>query len=346
MKPIRATTFRTPHELYNADTCKPLVAANKRGSVELVALARRTYPGRRLPSRDLMELCSIGYWNARHNQRWGLDWHRNEGIELTYLAAGRLPFRTENGRFDLKPNEMTITRPWQRHCVGDPHVPASRLIWLILDLGVRRPNQSWQWPSWVLLSPSELKNLTNRLRHNERAVWRAGKNLGACFENVASLLDDPLSALNVVRLKLVVNQLLIGLATLLNQESLDLDDQLSSSERTVRLFLADLSHRLDEPWTLLTMADECGLGRSFFSHYCKQITNSTPIEYLMRCRIDAAKKRLGAEPDRSITEIAFACGFQSSQYFATRFLHQTGQSPRAWREHYLRQRQASPNRPR
>ncbi len=29
------------------------------------------------------EVRTVGYWNAKHDQGWGLDWHRNEGIELT-----------------------------------------------------------------------------------------------------------------------------------------------------------------------------------------------------------------------------------------------------------------------
>ena len=67
--------------VYHADTCLPLVDAVKRGKVKFKALARYTYPGDRL-SEDTMGLSSVGYWDAKEPQDWGLDWHRNEGIEI------------------------------------------------------------------------------------------------------------------------------------------------------------------------------------------------------------------------------------------------------------------------
>ena len=120
-------------------------------------LGRGSYPGLPLPAPDLRELRSIGVWDARTAQHWGLGWHRNEGIELTYLAAGHLDFAVEDRNVALEPGSFTIPRPWQKHRVGDPDVTASRLFWLILDVGVRRPNQAWRWPGWMLLDSALLR---------------------------------------------------------------------------------------------------------------------------------------------------------------------------------------------
>lgn len=329
--PTRPATFRAPAELFHADTCGPLEAAAQRGEVTLTALARGTYPGRPLPPDDLREVCSLGVWDAHRDQDWGLDWHRNEGLELTYVSAGRLPFAVDARSRTLEPGDLTITRPWQRHRVGNPHVTASKLTWLILDVGVRRPNQPWRWPKWVLLPQVDLHRLTLHLRQNEQPVWRADKELGRCFEAMGDALGRELTGANRTRLKVFINELLVALAELLERKRPQLDERLSSAERTVRLFLEELPRRIEEPWTLETMAKQCGLGRSFFSHYCKQIANRTPIEQLTHCRIDVAAGLLRAHPGRSITDIAFACGFQSSQYFATVFSRQKGCSPRAWR---------------
>jgi AraC family L-rhamnose operon regulatory protein RhaS len=104
----------------------------------------------------------------------------------------------------------------------------------------------------------------------------------------------------------------------------------------VRLFLENLSHRIDEPWTLDSMAAACGLGRTHFSTYCKKISNAAPGEYLTRARIDAAARLLTLDPESSVTDIAFRCGFQSSQYFSNVFRKQHGHSPS-----YHRSRQQS-----
>ncbi len=79
------------------------------------------------------------------------------------------------------------------------------------------------------------------------------------------------------------------------------------------------------------MAKECGLNRTRFAHYCKQITNTTPAEYLTACRVEAAERLLRSPEAPSITDIAFSCGFGSSQYFATVFRRHTGQTPKEFR---------------
>jgi AraC-like DNA-binding protein len=59
----------------------------------------------------------------------------------------------------------------------------------------------------------------------------------------------------------------------------------------------------------------------------------TPSEYLKVCRLQAARRLLSspALADRSITEIAFECGFTSSAHFSTEFRKCFGASPRTFR---------------
>ena len=118
----------------------------------------RPLSGAKAPPHTLPGVKSLGFWDADHRQDWGLDWHRNEGIELTLLESGRLPFSVDGQDLDLKPGDLTITRPWQLHRVGRPHVTACRLHFLILDVGVRRPHQRWKWPPWLVLSPATGNN--------------------------------------------------------------------------------------------------------------------------------------------------------------------------------------------
>lgn len=321
------TTFRTARELFHADTCEPLKEAAGRGDVRLAALGRGSYPGVRLPRHDLKEVCMVGYWDAPFDQNWGLGWHCNEGIEIGYVSGGRLPFRVGEKSYLVEPGHLTITRPWQRHRVGGPNVPACHYSWLILDVGVRRPNQPWHWPNWLLYSKSGLKRLTDMLRQNEQPVWRADRKIGQCFERLDEAVACGGGDANRARLKILINELVIVLAEMLESRNPHLDESLPGSERTVRLFLENLNHRIDEPWTLDSMAEACGLGRTHFSNYCKKITNVAPVEYLTRCRLDEAKRLLADGREPSITGIAFRCGFQSSQYFAKVFRDRFGCTP-------------------
>ena len=144
-------------------------------------------------------------------------------------------------------------------------------------------------------------------------------------------LDTPELSTLESRVKIAVNTLLADLLDLLRSRPVPLRETLTSTRRTVDLFLDSLPERIDHPWTLEEMADRCGLGRSRFSHYCKEITNLTPASFLLRCRLKSAASLLQSRPGHTITEIAFACGFESSQYFANCFRREFGCTPSHYR---------------
>jgi len=333
MKPGVAV-FHVPGRRYYADTCEPLKQAVERGDLRLSARVHGAYPGLELPAEALPEVRTVGYWDADHDQTWGLDWHRNEGVEFTYVARGKVGFGvgSPNHGGPLKSGALTITRPWQQHRVGDPVVTACRLHWLILDVGVRRPNQPWRWPSWLVLSAADLAELTAALSHNEQTVWHADEAIAHYFEKLAEVTAAAADQASESHLKLYVNGLLLALLDLLRRNQPTLDPSLSSTQRTVELFLADLPEHLDHDWTLSSMAAACGLGRNRFTYYCRQITNRSPTEVLVRCRIEAASRLLLSEREMTVTDVALDCGFGSGQYFATLFRQHVGCSPRQFRD--------------
>jgi AraC family L-rhamnose operon regulatory protein RhaS len=324
---LQVPAFQLASQVYYADTCEPLKQAVERGEVRLVARARGQYPGLPLPPNVLTEVRAVGFWDADHPQSWGLDWHRNEGIELTYVSRGKVRFAVDDEDFLLKQGDMTITRPWQAHRVGDPNIGACRLHWLILDVGVRRPNQTWCWPRWLSLAEADVQELTTLLSHNEHPVWPANSEIEHYFERLVEAAMQP----NESRLRLYISGLFVAVTELLRLHEPSLDKSLSSAQRTVELFLARLPETLDQPWDLPLMADACGLGRTRFAHYCKQLTNMSPIEYLTFCRVEGAARRLWQQRKLSITDVALRCGFESSQYFARIFHQYKGCSPREFR---------------
>jgi AraC-like DNA-binding protein len=329
-RPRKAARFFSDKEVFHADTCEPLRAAVARNELALAALVRGAYPGHRLAAKRLPNIMSVGYWDARHDQRWGLDWHRNEGVEITYVARGKMAFAVDRIDYNLSRGNLTVTRPWQLHRVGNPNVTACRLHWIILDLGIRRPHQEWVWPDWLVMFKPDLRELTQLLQHNEQPVWRADAKMERCFENIGSSLDGSVSQESKLRLRL--NELFLELLELLRKQNLELDKTLSSRRRSVELFLSSLRNQIEHPWTLESMAEQCGLGRSRFTHYCYELTNMPPLEYVNHCRIKHACHLLSTNGQKTVTDIAFECGFSSSQYFATVFRRHLGVSPNIFRK--------------
>lgn len=75
------------------------------------------------------------------------------------------------------------------------------------------------------------------------------------------------------------------------------------------------------------------MSESGFSRLFKKETGITPIQYLMRIRIEKAKTLL-QQKEIPITEAGEKSGFGSSTHFATEFRRLTGVSPSRYREAY------------
>jgi AraC-like DNA-binding protein len=83
---------------------------------------------------------------------------------------------------------------------------------------------------------------------------------------------------------------------------------------------------------LRRLAHEAGMSERSFLRYFKKATGFSPADYRIRQRIRRAEELLLAEGRHlPITEVAFRCGFNDSNYFARQFRRVMGKSPREYR---------------
>jgi AraC family L-rhamnose operon regulatory protein RhaS len=327
-------TFRGARTRYSVDQCGPQTKAVADGKIEFHALSKGHYPGTRVPENVLPGLNSIGFWNASGEQDWGEDPHRNEGVEILFLETGATGFAVDQKKFNLHAGHFTITRPWQLHKLGAPHVGRGRLFWLIIDVGVRRPHQTWHWPEWVVLTKNDMAELTRKLRNNENPVWNSTPAIHQAFRELTPAIIDLQQPHAVSRLAVQLNQLLVGILDALSGQEVQDNEQLTSRRRTAALFLRDIEQGIvdiGEQWTLDKMSAHCGMGITAFSKYCRQLVNAGPMEFLNQRRLDKAARQLREDPSLSVTEIAFRNGFNASQYFATCFRRRFGCAPQEYR---------------
>ncbi|MBN8825687.1 MULTISPECIES: AraC family transcriptional regulator [unclassified Spirosoma] len=329
--------YKESGRIYRPDKCLPLIAANQAGEIQLEAWARLGYPGRGMPSEVLPGVSSVGFWNAHFQQNWGLPWHRNEGIELTFLETGAMPFSVGEKDYTIMPNELTVTRPWQPHKLGNPSIGIGKFYWLILDVDVRQPHQDWNWPSWIMLTKPDLDDLTKILRQNEQPILKVNQDVRKCFMKIGELIQGDHSFSKESWLIIYINELLMQLLQSLRSGSVKLDKSLTDSTRTIQLFLNHLEETYENVWTLESMAEHCGLGTTRFVHYFKLATNMTPMHYLMFIRLKAAAHHLVKDVVTPVSQIGYEHGFSSSQYFSTLFRKQFGYSPVEYRARHSQQ---------
>src|SRR5882724_4702780 len=219
-QPRLGAIYHTRRKPYEIDTCEPQVQAVQEGKIKLHALTKGHYPGAQFSSEILPGLNSIGFWDGAGAQDWGLDTHRNEGVEITFLETGSMAFIVDKRRFDLVPGNLTITRPWQLHKLGAPNIGPGRLHWLILDVGVRRPSQNWHWPAWMVLTRDDLAELTRKLRHNENPVWNATPAITHSFRELARTVEAWNQPHAVSRLATHLNQLFLSILDALSEQQM------------------------------------------------------------------------------------------------------------------------------
>ena len=110
----------------------------------------------------------------------------------------------------------------------------------------------------------------------------------------------------------------------------DCEVQGSTRQKSIVPALGFVEENLPEKISLGDVARLCGMGRFQFSRAFKQVQGITFQEFLMQRRINRAIELL-RHPKASVTDVAFAVGFNDLSYFARVFRRYTGVSPSLYR---------------
>jgi len=84
------------------------------------------------------------------------------------------------------------------------------------------------------------------------------------------------------------------------------------------------------------LSDMFSISRRNFERRFKKATSNTPVEYLQRVKIEAAKKSLESSRE-NINEVMYSVGYSDSKAFRTMFKKITGLSPVSYRNKYNRE---------
>lgn len=326
--------FQADGSEYIADACVAYEAAMETGIIRGGAWSRGQYPGSRLENNILKGIRAIGCWDIDRDQDWYVKPHFNEGIEITMVLNGSASFETAGHTSTLTRGKMALTSPWQKHSLGEPYVSASRLVFVILDVGVRRPNSAWVWPDWILASEKERKQLAQQILRNRHPVLPASSEAVFAVEQIFEILLTGTMEKDATSAAVYLNLLLKSLTEVL-QSRPNTEQATDEKHMTIKVFAEGLARNLSHEWRLEDMARQCAMSRSQFSVLFKEVTNKSPIEYLNDLRLEAAAEQLREPGPASITQIGFDLGFNSSQYFSRQFSEYFGMSPRSFRARHL-----------
>lgn len=166
-------------------------------------------------------------------------------------------------------------------------------------------------------------------------IVRADDPRGKLFKNVSDLLVHELKT-NTVGGSLVVDRLAQVLLVYMLRAHAEQperptgwlgalrDDHVGAALRAMH---GDIAHR----WTLDELARIAHMSRSAFAASFKAQVGRAPLEYLIEWRMAVARDALRRNT-RSISELAYATGYESESAFSTAFRRVVGLAPKHFRD--------------
>lgn len=259
-------------------------------------------------------------WN-HHRKASRLDFHRNDGIEITYTLAGDYTWELEDGRCLHSPaGYVGVTQGQTRHRAYHGTLKPGKLFYVVIQFD--DPQVHLNAPMGV----DDLAKMAQRFYALGDQVTKGSPALKTAVEDFIQSMEDPtVDELSLWRRRIHLAHILVSTLTSFQVEQPD-------SHHPIVNRVCDYirEHALGQP-TVEELALAGGVGRSRLFELFKNTLGISPSEYLQNVKCQMACLAL-RETSRSITSIAMEHGYSSSQYFSLTVKKYTGYSPREYRK--------------
>ncbi len=256
------------------------------------------------------------YQNTRAEP--GLDEHSHgSAMEICFLVKGRQTYRMGGREYQLRGGDVFLSLPGETHSTGSHPQEKGTLYWMILSAPRRGQD-------YLGLPAVRGRALWQALRAIPRPMFRGTWRLKDHLDALVLMQRRPRSALRALAAAAAVHAFLLELIACAEESG--------HSPGRIRLerSRAYIDSHLGDALPVPLLAGVEGLSVARFKERFKTETGIPPGEYVLRAKINEAKKRLSGT-SVPITRIAFDLGFSSSQYFATVFKRFTRQKPGEFR---------------
>ena len=245
---------------------------------------------------------------ARAKPGWIHPHDHDERWEMCMIHSGQVHWWVEDEVYLLGPGQIFITRPHERHGEKDSFLAVTRVTWIIFSLEAISRDPYWAQFSEVFAASG--------LRCVE-----ANSDMESHFDDILKAHRQPLPH-GALLTSVLMQRLLLAI----HEQHKNGDNNHFSPG--IGSIVEHLDTHPDETLDMQSLAHRAGLSLSVFHRRFRQETGFSPNNYRVRARIRSAQDLL--IEGQSVTEVAMALGFPSSQYFASVFRKYTGLSPSAW----------------
>ncbi len=236
--------------------------------------------------------------------------------QIHYITMGSGVYENLNGKYDVKPGSLIITKPgmWHRF----------------------RPNQKTGWmENYVGFNGTIAGKLFNLPFFSSK---RPIKYIG----NREEIIDTYHKTFEYVcEEKPGFQQVAAGMIMKLLGYIVSLEKQRDFSNKRVEKIIQkarfEIRENIEKEIDFKEFAETNNISYSYFRKMFKKYTGVSPVQYQLELKIMRAKEML-LSTDKIIKEISFQLGFLSVYYFSRMFKNKTGVSPSEIRKTVRRKR--------
>jgi AraC-like DNA-binding protein len=252
--------------------------------------------------------------------------HEHDFCELAVVTGGSARHSLEGRNFPVTAGDVFVLQGHQKHFFHD--CDALELINVMYD------------PNRIPLPESELRQLPGycalfilepNYRHQHRFTSRLHLQRTALGKAEAIIREMEIE-LNEggAGCEAVLYTRLLDLMVYLSRAYLSSGSTEAQALLRVGHVICELERNYAHPWTLDELMALCGMSRSTLMRVFRKATNQTPVDYLVRLRIQKSMELL-KQTSLTITQIALDVGFNDSNYYSRQFRKAHGCSPSEYR---------------
>ena len=259
---------------------------------------------------------------SSYSTNWhALPPHTHEGcIELCLCTRGSLVFECNGKPHTLLPDNVFLSQPSDLHHLVTNH-KGMRMYWLFF----RYPRKS----TTVLgLSAAETAALVRSLRRLSAHVFAVPKSMQQLFRDFftcyRTLPKGPFRTLSLRTIALRILLVVIGSSQ--NNPSVKVLAKISHIAEIIR-------KRPSHHFKVAELAEHAGMSESHFTSLFRHVIGLPPYAYLANCRLEEVK-RLLAETNDTVSNIAKSLGYASTPHLASQFRKTYGLTTGEYRVKY------------
>ncbi len=259
-----------------------------------------------------IELYHIDHMHPRYEMVH--HWHKN--IEIIRVLEGKLNVTLDYSSFIATKGDIVFVNPETVH-------GASPVDDCVYECVVYDPELV---PSLPYNTEDFNEALLNGSIHLNEKISENEKELSNCVDTLFNTLCDENDGTRFIIIGMLCN--IYGI--ILKNKLYKKNDNMSVGTRkpiaNYKKVIKYIRNSYSENLSLEDMARCAGMSKKYFCTFFKQFTHQTPFEYLISYRIERAVQFL-LTTEKSITDIAYSCGFNDLSYFIKTFKNLKGMSP-------------------